>query len=393
MTNSIRFFFVTIIISVTAFYPAMASHITADDFTYKYIKDTLIGGTVTDEYEVSLSIYEDCLNGSPEAIAQDNPAYLGLFDAVTGRIIELDTNVNYTESVPMPIIAAGSCDSGTTFLQLCVLRKTFTKIYYLPPSATGYVIAYQRCCLNAGIVNIQNPGEDGITAFCSIPPSGIAATNNSAIFINYPPFVIPVNYPLTFDCSAIDADHDSLSYSFSTALNGAGDPDNSKPYPSPPPYDTDTYIYPLSFSNPIYCSIPMKINSVTGLLTGTPNTIGRYLMDVSCSEWRGGVLINTTYREFQFVVDNCPSTAKTDSMEIYPNPATTSITIVFTDSIKQIKVTNVAGKIFDLPWSYVSPLGIGINDQDVLLDVSALDPGEYFIKINSDVVKKFVKLW
>ena len=40
-------------------------------------------------------------------------------------------------------------------------------------------------------------------------------------------------------------------------------------------------------------------------MTGVPNEVGRYLVNVYCAEWRGGVVIDTVKREFQFVVAVC----------------------------------------------------------------------------------------
>lgn len=49
----------------------------------------------------------------------------------------------------------------------------------------------------------------------------------------------------------------------------------------------------------------VQINPVTGVITGTPNISGRFVVTVCCNEWRNGVIINSVKREFQFVVTNC----------------------------------------------------------------------------------------
>jgi len=46
----------------------------------------------------------------------------------------------------------------------------------------------------------------------------------------------------------------------------------------------------------------VTIDPVTGILTGTPNLAGRYLVAICCHEWRGGVMINTVRREFELAV-------------------------------------------------------------------------------------------
>ena len=292
--------------------PAIASHIVGGEVTYVYLGDSTSAGSgiLLHKYKVSLSIYEDCLNGQPEAIAQDNPAFLGVFDAFTGAIYEIDTGetgVNYASSVVVPDNLSSPCGSIVISASACLLKKTFIKTYALPSNIHGYVVATERCCRNAAIVNINNPSDNGATYYCSIPPNTIP--NNSAIFKNYPPQIICINVPLVYDNSATDADGDSLSYGFCAALNG-GSNVTLKPVPYYPNFgDTVNYLTPYSAQVPFTGSPAIKINPVTGLITGTPDKLGRYLVTVYCNEWRGGALINTIRREFQFVVnDECSFT-------------------------------------------------------------------------------------
>jgi len=79
--------------------PAMATHIVGGEFTYKYLGDSVSGGSLFYRYQVSLSIYEDCLHGSPLAIASDNPAQIGVFDAVTGAQFMIDDSVFFSSAV------------------------------------------------------------------------------------------------------------------------------------------------------------------------------------------------------------------------------------------------------------------------------------------------------
>src|ERR1700748_74134 len=52
--------------------PAFASHIAGGQITYVY------DGNNT--YTINVVIYEDCLEGDPTAIAQDDPVFLSIFD-------------------------------------------------------------------------------------------------------------------------------------------------------------------------------------------------------------------------------------------------------------------------------------------------------------------------
>ena len=293
--HRLRFLF--LLLSCLPFGSAMATHLVGDDFTYKYLGDTSISGTIKHKYEIRLDLYEDCLNGAPSAILEDNPAFFGIYNSTS---LFLFDSVTFSSSITMPAYCLGPCGSG--LVPLCVLKKTFTKIYFLPSNFYGYTVVYQRCCKNAALINVVSPVDAGSTYFIKIPPTSLAATNNSAVFSDYPPLEIAKDYSFAFDHSATDADGDSLSYELCNAFNGITT--DIKPFPLPPPYTAVDYIPPFSYSNPMSCSVGLAIDPLTGLLTGTPNALGRYLITICCNEWRGGVIINTIKREFEFTVVN-----------------------------------------------------------------------------------------
>ncbi len=196
-----------------SFFAAHASHIVGGEVTYAYLGDS----GIYSKYRISIAIYEDCQNGQPAAIAQDNPAYIGIYGTSANPFIT--DSILYSSAISVPTLFTTPCGS-TAPPVTCLIKKTFTKAYALPANATGYLVSYQRCCRNASIANIADPGDNGSTYSCKIPPSSI--TNNSAMFRNYPPQIICLGLPLFYDHSAIDADGDSLSYGFQAALNCCG---------------------------------------------------------------------------------------------------------------------------------------------------------------------------
>jgi PKD domain/CHU_C Type IX secretion signal domain len=279
------------------FAKAEASHIVGGEVSCVFVEDTVAYGQLYHHYRVSVSIYEDCLNGTPQAIAEDNPAYLAVYDG-NGDTIEADS-IHAEPTIDVPTNFNNSC--VTNIPATCLHKRTFLMNYYLPPNESGYIVAYQRCCRNATVANIRKPANTGATYYCTIPGNFV---NNSAVFKNYPPQIICVNNPLVYDNSATDADGDSLSYELCESNVGGADTD-AKPVPPPPPYGVVQYLPGYSATDPISAVPPIQINPTTGLLTGTPVRVGRYLVTVCCSEWRHGVLINTVKREFQFVVTDC----------------------------------------------------------------------------------------
>jgi gliding motility-associated-like protein len=340
-------YLVIFIVFVLACNVSTASHIVGGEATYAYLGNVLSGGVVCQKYQVSITIYEDCQNGQHSAIEADNPAYFAVYDTFR-NLINVDTDVNYTSSVLVPLNFNNACiDNPPT---VCLLKKTFQKTYIFPPNASGYIVAYQRCCRNASVINIMDPSNIGATYYCRIPPVTVVGRNNSAIFKNYPPQIICINNPLYYDHSATDADGDSLTYAFCASLQG-GDGNNIKPIPGPPPYTPVTYLVPFSAQHPMTGAPPLSINPTTGLITGTPNSVGRFLVDVACMEWRNGVLINTVTREFQFVVTNCSKKVVAD-IPLLSSSYNTYIVNCF-DNVVSFVNTSLGGNTFH--WDFGVP--------------------------------------
>jgi type IX secretion system substrate protein len=377
MGKILRYFIVsTLLLSST--YVGRASHLAGYDFTYVFV-DSAAG---IYHYRVSLSIYQDCLNGQPAALAQDNPAYLAVYTG-SGTLIRNDS-VSYSVADSMPITANGSCGKGAA--PLCVNKKTFVIDYHLPASATGYTITYQRCCLNPTPVNLDSPNLLGISCYCSIPPSGTTTHNSSALFTNYPPFIIEMNVPLTFDCSATDADGDSLSYALCSAYSGDLTLNTDPDPPGPPPFVPLTYISPFTSGTPMSTSVPLTINPVTGALSCTPDATGTYVITVCCSEWRHGLFINTIQREFEFTVANCKLNAQVLSNSaaemLFPNPATKELSISGATRITSVVICNLVGQTV-----YTKKF----NSEKVQVNIADLAKGIYLVRINGAEVRKFVK--
>lgn len=328
------------LLMVAFFINAKATHIVGGEMTYR-----CLGNNV---YQVRLDIYQDCLTGDPTAISQDNPAYITIYtgDGLLypfpgGRTYD---SIQSSGRVTVPPNFKNDCVKNPP--ATCLWRQTFIKNYTLPANATGYRIYYARCCRNGSIVNIVNPGAVGATYFCVIPPQAQAPCNNSAVFKNYPPQIICINNPLVYDHAATDADGDSLSYEFCEAYIG-GSPNDAKPIPTPPA-DSVQYAPFFSSKKPMAGNPPIQIDPQTGLITGTPNLAGRYVVTVCCHEWRNGVMINTVKREFQFVVTNCSKAVVAD----IPQLSTDFNTYVVECKTNTVKFVNHSSGGFSYYWNF-----------------------------------------
>ncbi len=359
-----------------------ASHIVGGEITY-----VCLGGTT---YRITVDLYQDCDDGVPEAIDGDNPVYLAFYDA--------DSNPTLLKTDSIALQFGGSTDVPPNFNNDCVLnpprvclkRARFVKEITLPASASGYYVVTQRCCRNASIVNIQNPGNTGASYFCRIPPSPSPFCNNSAVFRQYPPLIICANNPLVYDHGADDPDGDSLTYEFCDAeqgLNVAGSGASiSNPKPNPPslpPYRTVIYQSGYTPAVPLAGYPLVKISPSTGLITGTPNIVGRFVVAVCCNEYRNGILINTTKREFQFVVTNC-SKAVVANIPQYSEEFNTYIVECSTRTVRFTNLStgaNTSGPASPYSWDF----GVSGTDTDVSDEFEPTftypDTGTYRVKL------------
>lgn len=272
--------------------PIWATHMVGGEINYRCLGN--------DMYEVSLTVFRDCDTGVPWF---DSPAAIGVFDI----------NHNLVYDVRIPLTAQNDTLSLTLSdpclvvpPNVCIHTTTYRDTIYLPFLAGGYQLVYQRCCRNQDIVNIVDPLGTGATYYSYISEEALLGCNNSAVFREWPPVYICMGYPINFDHSAIDADGDSIVYEMCAPFDGAL-PFNPMPQPPfNPPYDSVVWNAGYStndmLGNP---AAPLSIDPVTGLLTGTPSALGVYVVGVCAKEYRNGVLISTTKRDFQYAIGIC----------------------------------------------------------------------------------------
>ncbi len=289
MNRRLNFFFFAVFFLITT--AVNATHIVGGEMNYRYL-----GGNI---YEVTLTVYRDCYNGQAPF---DNPAIVAVYSPNGSLISTISVAQNPSQHVPNAINTP--CLVPPTNVCYEVANYIFTTP--LPPRAGGYILAYQRCCRNNTIVNLANVQGTGATYMATIPDPALASDNSNPVFTNWPPTFICKDAPFTFDHSATDLDGDSIAYELSIPLLGGS---ISTPVPNPPsspPYTQVTYLNPYGLGN-VLGGVPMTINSVTGKLTATPNSLGQFVYGVVAKEYRNGIFISETRRDFQVNVVPCPN--------------------------------------------------------------------------------------
>lgn len=283
------------------------SHVVGGEMNYTYLGN--------DQYALSLAVYRDCSNAANSEY--DDPAVIGIHTA-TGTLVQY-VSIDFVEQgvINMPVSSNNNCFDPPS--GICVEKYLYQDTVSLPPVAGGYTLTYQRCCRNFTILNIVTGTSVGISITTSIPGPELAPINSNPVFNSFPPLVICLGQPFTFNHSATDLDGDDLEYSFCTPVINS----TSGSYittPGPPPYDPVTYNSGYTYNDPISSVTPFAIDPVTGIITGTPNLLGQYVVGICVTEYRNGVPINVTQRDFQFNVTTCspvpPAAINTDQTVI-----------------------------------------------------------------------------
>lgn len=268
-----------------------AAHIIGGEIYYDYLGNN--------EYRVTIELYRDCMGAGA---AFDNPMGYTVFNADNTIFAEYFVPLLSVEL--LPIVYDDPCVTPPN--DICVERGLYIDTITLPPSANGYYISYQRCCWTASIMNILDPGSNGLTLTTVVPGTNLVSVeNNAARFNSYPQIVLCSGIALDFDHSATDPDGDSLVYYMCTpptvALGASPiyDPENAAPY--------SDVLWDVGFSGvqPFGASSNTTIDPVSGAMSITPSLTGMFVAAVCVEEWRNGVLINTKSRTFGYRVVNC----------------------------------------------------------------------------------------
>ncbi len=283
---------------------ASASHIVGGEVMYQYLSTS----NGFKNYRVTMYLYIDCVNGNLDAIASDYESFFNVF-RMSNQSLQTNLCKTVTRTGPVTVSDLNyKCIKNKP--NACVDKYTYTTTMSLPIN-TRYLISFERCCRNKTINNIVSPESTGATYFTEI---NTALNNNSPSFKYLPPNFLCTNAPLKFDHSAVDADGDSLVYELFQPFDGAGTspstasrPDYSDPS-NLPHYPSNLILWESGFNtygNQINGSPTLTIDRRTGKLTLTPNIMGQYVIGIKVKEYRKGVLIGETKRDFQFNVADC----------------------------------------------------------------------------------------
>lgn len=280
---------------------AIARHGKGGALLYEYLGAGTATGT--SKYRVTVQHYVNCdrISDEPSSI------YLGIFAANSNSLVTTVT-VSRTSTAEITKTTFNSCINPVP--TVCFYVVTYVTTVELTDNTAGYILTEQECCRASSLLNISNPSNVGFTNSNTIPGviNNVTYRNNSSPSLLFKDTaVICYNAHFTIDFGATDADGDSLSYAFCAAKATSSGTRQPNP-PAAPPYTDVTYTSGYSGDKPLGSNV--TIDSKTGIISGTaPATTGDYAVAVCISEYRNGVLINTTKKEVLVTVANCSLTA------------------------------------------------------------------------------------
>ncbi|MFM9840901.1 MAG: gliding motility-associated C-terminal domain-containing protein [Cyclobacteriaceae bacterium] len=320
-------------------FPVLASHIVGGEFELLHISG--------DRYRLNLIYYFDELNGAQANKTQDRTISAKIFRFSDGFLMDnvslpfvSQTSVSYTQP---------ACSNG----KIVTSKQFYSTEIILSPDryndSQGYYVVWERCCRNYTIQNIisqnpngvaNSPNAAGQTFYLKFPP----VVKNGTSFINSSPHLFPplndyacLNRPYYVNFAGIDDDNDSLVYSLTTPLDTQDH--TSYPQISSAPYPTIRWVNPFSLDK-VMNALPKLAISKDGLLTVTPqNQEGIFVFAVKVDEFRGGVKIGESRRDFQMLVIDCPKAeppvivGKKSSDASFPAPSSNSLSVSFANTI------------------------------------------------------------
>lgn len=288
-----------LLLALLTFLNVSASHIIGGEIYYDYLGNN--------RYKIYIAVFRDCATVS--GAAYDNPLSLAIYNS--NNTLVQNVSVPFPGSVRLPIIFNNPC--VVTPSGFCNEKAVYTTIVTLPESPGGYTVTYQRCCRRPDVINISDPGDTGLTLTTHITGSSSNAVNNSSPrFNNYPPLVLCNNDDLIFDHSATDPDGDVLVYELITPYDGASSNSPQPNPPPPPPYNPILWAGSFNATNPLGPGASISINPNTGKLYASPQMLGMFVVGIRVKEFRNGILIGQTDRDFIFKIINCVITMQAE---------------------------------------------------------------------------------
>ena len=272
MKKSIYLFLITLLVP----FLVRASHAMGGEINYTWIS----GNT----YSVSYNFYRDCMGISAPTMETINCSS-SCYTPLTFTLLP-DSNAPHQ----IANVCSGfstTCNGGTLN---GIERWVYTGIVTLPGSCSDWKFSVTECCRNTSITNLS----PGLAAYFSAMLNNDTAQFNSSVQFSSDP--IPYLYVGTLNTvnvGAFDPDNDSLVISLVNAMSGNN--------------QACTYSTPFSGASPVSSSTPITVDAHTGNISFTPTQPEVDVIVIQVDEYRNGILVGSSTRDFQFTIINSPN--------------------------------------------------------------------------------------
>ncbi|MEO8087948.1 MAG: T9SS type A sorting domain-containing protein [Bacteroidota bacterium] len=272
----LKLFFIAVMAFVLGTQNSYASHAAGGNLTYCH--------GVGNNYTLNFTLYRDCFGiPAPTSITVNiSSVSCGLsFSAILNPIPGTGQEITHP--------CAGTFSTCQGGAEPGIQKWEYETNYAFPAQCNDWTISTAVSARNAAITTIVNPG--GLDLFIDAHLDNSSVDNCSPQFSVDPIVFVCIGQPFVFNNGALDADGDSLVYSFITPRSAA---------------NTDVvYNAGYSVTNPVSSNPAVSIDPVNGDITfnATAQEVG--VMAVLIQEYRNGVLIGTVMRDIQIYTVPC----------------------------------------------------------------------------------------
>ncbi|MEM7036838.1 MAG: hypothetical protein AAF570_07665, partial [Bacteroidota bacterium] len=247
---------------------------------------TCLGGN---QYQFTVNFYRDCAGiSAPTSVTlQLNSASCGASASVT--LSQISGGVEVSPLCPAQI-GNSTCNGGALpGVEQYVYQGTYT----FTQNCNDWNVSYSHCCRNSMITNLLSASSNDMYIEATFDNTG-GMCNSSPVFTSLPVPYICDGQLFCYNHGAVDPDGDSLVYSLVNAQDG--------PYPG----TNIAYNAPYSATYPITdINGSVTFDSQTGSMCVTPSGTQVSVVTILVEEYRNGVLIGSTMRDLQVVVQSC----------------------------------------------------------------------------------------
>ncbi len=255
-----------------SFPASYAAHFTGGTISYRCVG--------TNIYEINMVIWRDCIGNDllPQTIQFASDC--GLSFNVPGL---LPVTVEDVSALCASELGNSTCNGGP---QPGLEAWHYSTTQFLSPCA-GWTISWSTCCRNNTLNVTGSPGLYVETRLNTIA----APCNSSPVYTDPTMPYICINQTINYDAGVVNTSGNTLRHRFIEAR-----------YATPVPF-------PVNYLPPHYYDEPwtgMVIDSLTGVITFTPNTLGQIITAIQVDEYNAnGVWIGSVMRDFLFTVVAC----------------------------------------------------------------------------------------